>query len=478
MNGRPAAVALAVSLFCPALAAQCELGAFDSSDFGPGSEPADKDRFGRSVAVDGGGVVAVGAPFNDEAGVPSVGAVYVYRHDGAAFQPEQKLQPGPSSSGGFGTAVFLDGDVLLASGGVGLTEYTFDGSVWSETALLPIAVPGTADFEGDVVVVGSAFEQDSAGEARVYRRGPAGWTLEQLLPNPLAGVTDRFGIAVSVSGDVIAVGASGKGSGFGASQGLGVVHLYRHGVTGWIHEDVVSASDGELDDLYAVSVAVSGDALAVGATHTEEVFPATGTQVSNNGAVYVYRHDGQGGWPEEQMLVSEGMGSQINFGRALDLDGDVLVASSRRPAPFAGSGDVTVFHRHAGAAYVFDVHPAIDLGSGLAGTGGLVPRLELGGLCAAADFTVSLSDAKPSSTAWLAFGLSSVGLPVQGGILVPSPDVVVPVPLSAAGTAAPAFPWPPGLAGLVTWWQFAVPDDQAPQGWAFSNALTRTAAGL
>ncbi len=525
MGARLVLVTVLIVALSSAIAAQCELSKLDSSAFGPGAEPQPSDRFGWSLDASG-DVVAVGAPFNDEPGEFNVGAVYVYRHDGTSLQPEQRLLPDATTGPGFGFGVFLNGDRLLTSAGPGLTEFSFDGSTWNPSGSLVIAPPGVIATDGEVLVSGSPSELGEAGEARVHRRGPGGWAFEQLIPNPLAGVTDHFGSAVAVSGDVLAIGASGRGSAFGASQGLGVVHVYRDGPGGWTLEDSVSASDEQLDDLFAVRCALSGDTLAVSATHTEELFPGTAVTANNNGAVYIYRDDGAGNWVEEQKVFAEIVGNNINFGRSLDLDGDVLVAGSSALAPFAGSGDIAVFHRRngtwfedvdpvpaeidffdgfgisvavsgelvvggadghdtgnvdgSGAAWAFDVHPIIDLGQGLAGFGGMVPALSLSdSLCPDGTSSVSLADSRPSSSAWLVFGVSFLGAPFKGGTLVPDPDLLVAgLPLSGTGELSFPFTWPAGFPGIETWWQFAVQDVDGPAGWALSNALTVTSGGL
>jgi hypothetical protein len=73
------------------------------------------------------------------------------------------------------------------------------------------------------------------------------------------------------------------------------------------------------------------------------------------------------------------------------------------------------------------------------------------------------------------FGGSQLGLPIFGGLLVPSPDVIT-VVVGANGTAALGpFTVPPGLAGQTFWTQWASFDTGVPAGqFAFSNAQAHT----
>lgn len=116
------------------------------------------------------------------------------------------------------------------------------------------------------------------------------------------------------------------------------------------------------------------------------------------------------------------------------------------------------------------------IGGDLAGTGGLVPALTGDGALLACDpWSLELSAALPGTTAWLVLGLSPLGVPLKGGVLVPSPDILTPVPTGPAGIIALSGSWPDGLpAGLQAWLQWWVVDPGGPVGFAASNGLIVT----
>ncbi len=509
--------AAALAPLAPA-AGQCELDAFDTFDFGPGNELAGSDFFGRVVAVDA-DVVAVAAPYNDEPGLENVGGVYVWRWDGDDFAPEARLLPaGAGAWGLFGQLFALDGDVLVSLGDQGLVEFRRDGAAWIETTTL---VPGQSfkdfDMDGDHLALGRPAGAFGSGELVLYERLPSGWEVEQVLPNPFPAQALLFGWDVSLSGDALAASA------FSSVPGLdGVVFVFRRGPGGWSLEDSVT---GDADE-FGMPIALSGDVLAVSAPSSDEIDPGTQAAIADNGAVHVFRNDGAGHWVEEARLVPQDLGEQSWFGSTLALDGDVLAAASVHGGGNGAPAALAVFHRRdgawhedvhplpedfvasdnygsslavsgeivvagssshstggftaAGRAWAFDVHPVLDVGDGLAGFGGVAPGLDLAdGLCPGGPFAVTLADARSSSPAWLVVGTSVLGAPFKGGTLVPSPDVVAgPFVTSAAGGLDLAFTWPAGYGGLPTAWQAAVQDADAPKGFALSNGLTITAAGL
>jgi hypothetical protein len=126
---------------------------------------------------------------------------------------------------------------------------------------------------------------------------------------------------------------------------------------------------------------------------------------------------------------------------------------------------------------VVDAPPAtwLDLGQALPGTLGAPLLAGSGNLCRSAPGALVLSHAKPGATSFLVVGLSSLWAPFRGGVLVPAPDVVVPLPVDAAGSCALPFSFPVGIPeGTPIWFQHWFKDAAGPAGFAASNALMAT----
>jgi hypothetical protein len=524
MLPRPVAVTLVTLalLSSQRAAAQCQLGSFATTDFGAAHAPFPNDSFGREVAVDG-DVLAVAAPHKDAPGITDIGGVYVYRWDGAEFAPDAALLPAAAEAWDrFGDRLVLDGDVLLAGNAATLTEFRWDGLQWNETTTLTLASSASSlDLDGDVLAVGTSSVLPADGRVTIYERQPSGWELEQVLPNPASTYLTNFARVVSLHGDTLAA----TGDGLAAAGVDGAVIIYRETPGGWLFEDALTASDTLVGDRFGTTVSLTDDALAVSAIRSDELDPSTGQVVEDNGSVYIFRRDASSGqWSEEARLQSQLLFEGQFFGSLLDLDGDVLGVAA---LPNVGTGTASVFRHDAGSwsqagvpvldelipvmyypaglavsgeqlvtsaphamvegvafagrANVVDLHPLVDVGDGLAGTGGLTPSLTLvaSGLCPGGNFRVPLTDARPASLAWLVVGTAVLGAPFKGGTLVPTPELVDgPLVTSSTGSLAVEYVWPVGFGGLPTVWQAVVQDPEAPAGFALSNGLTLTSAGL
>ncbi|MCB9899493.1 MAG: VCBS repeat-containing protein [Planctomycetes bacterium] len=157
--------------------------------------------------------------------------------------------------------------------------------------------------------------------------------------------------------------------------------------------------------------------------------------------------------------------SQTLAVEAADLDGDGLPELA-----FANTlGDPNMLYRNLGPMWR-------DLGSALPGSGG-PPSLEgQGTLQDAESVTLRLRDAKPSASAALVIGITTIFAPFKGGVLVPAPDVLVTgLPTDGVGALDVHATWPTGLpSGFALQLQMLVSDGGAPLGTAFSNGLAAT----
>jgi hypothetical protein len=116
-----------------------------------------------------------------------------------------------------------------------------------------------------------------------------------------------------------------------------------------------------------------------------------------------------------------------------------------------------------------------DLGSGLAGAGGVPALVVQGELCAGMPLLATLHGAAPGSPVGLIFGLGVAGVPFKGGTLVPQPDAVAFSVTDASGalTLHAVLPKtvPPELDLVAQAW---VVDAGGPAGFAASNAISGT----
>ncbi|MBM3984480.1 MAG: CRTAC1 family protein [Planctomycetes bacterium] len=138
-----------------------------------------------------------------------------------------------------------------------------------------------------------------------------------------------------------------------------------------------------------------------------------------------------------------------------DLDGNGLLDSR----------DEDLLHDQLAAQFT-------DLGNALAGTTGLPTLQGLGPLQAGSAISLTLANAKPSTSWWLIIGFAQINAPFKGGVLVPSANLVI-GPLPTLGGSLPLIDtWPAGLpSGLALYFQGWISDAAGPKGFAASNGV-------
>jgi hypothetical protein len=116
----------------------------------------------------------------------------------------------------------------------------------------------------------------------------------------------------------------------------------------------------------------------------------------------------------------------------------------------------------------FDVIPWLDVGGGLG-----PPQLRgWGPFVGGSLYGLELTEALPAAVATLVVGLSQLDAPFKGGTLVPDPDLLISLPVSAQGGISLLEPVPGGLpSGQRLALQCWVADPAGPHGFHASNGL-------
>ncbi len=314
------------------------------------------DSFGLSVSISG-DVAVVGAPYKSCAGA-NCGAVYVYRFNGSTWVEEQKLTASDASTGDvFGFSVSVSAHVAIVGapnddcgGGVDCGSayiYRFNGSTWIEEQKLTASDVGGSDrfgwsvsVDGSIVVVGARWDDCAAGtdcgSAYIYLFNGNTWIGEQKLTASDAAQDTWFGWSVSVSDEVVVVGAPRNDCAAGAH--CGSAYVYRFNGSAWVEEQKLAASDAAPGDRFGTSVSVSGNAAVVGA-YSDDC--AAGIYC---GSAYIYRFNGSN-WVQEQKLTASDAAQEDGFGVSVFVSGNVAVVGAHHHDCAAGI--------NCGSAYVY-----------------------------------------------------------------------------------------------------------------------------
>ncbi len=352
------------------------------------------DSFGIEVALSG-DTLAVGAFGEESSATGvngdqtsntthNGGAVYVFTRSGGVWSQQAYLKASNTeASDTFGISVALDGDTLAvgahtedsAATGVdgddssnsapnsgAVYVFTRSAGVWSQQAYVKASNTGANEnfgisvaLAGDNLAVGAHYEDSAAtgvngdqsstgayrsGAVYVFTRSGGAWSQQAYVKASNPDASDQFGRRVALSGDTLAVGAHDEDSSAtginvdqssnGASRS-GAAYVFTRTGGVWSQQAYLKASNTETNDRFGISIALSGDTLAVSADSEDSSSTGVnGDQSSNatpgSGAVYVFTRSA-GVWSQQAYLKASNTGDFDRFGYGLALAGDTMVVS-------------------------------------------------------------------------------------------------------------------------------------------------------
>jgi hypothetical protein len=311
------------------------------------------DQFGGAVAISG-TTIAVAAPgkFTN----PYSGAVYVFTQGPDGWQQSAELFDTNDSgvASDFGASIVLTGTTLVVGaparspGGqtyVG-AAYVFNESAgrWTQSAELTAADGDAGDFfgqslsiSGNLLAVGAPGGQSDPGAVYLFSDETGTWQQTAKLVAADGTNLSSFGESEAVAGSTLVIGSPGRQ--VGSNNYQGVIYVFTQSAGAWQPTAELSVSDGGYDSELGQSVALSGSTILAGAPRT--TFGANPVQ----GTAYVFTN-GPGGWEQTSELSAVDGNTYEYFGQAVAMDsGSVFIAA---PEHQVGSLNQT------GAVYTFD----------------------------------------------------------------------------------------------------------------------------
>ncbi len=336
-------------------------------------DPAAGDYYGFAVALYG-DMAVVASVFDDDQG-PDAGAVYTFRYDGSEWTFEQKLIPFAfARDEWFGFSIDLTGASIGAIMAIGApaTLYPADlpgsvyvfrhtGSQWQPEQQL-FAVDRTIDDQfgfavaatPEALLIGTPSSDDageSTGSAYIFRGTHGAWFQEQKLLAPVPEVGARFGRAVTFADGNAVVGAPNEST---YGQAAGAVHVYDASAS-WGYAASLQGSDTSAKAAFGWALDADAAQLVVGSPGEYGDWSAAYT-FTTNGTEYV-----------ETRRIDRpcGVGPSGEFGRSVGISGGVAMIGAPRADELC-QGDTLC---NVGSAYAFDAAGSCDCPADINGDG-------------------------------------------------------------------------------------------------------------
>jgi hypothetical protein len=295
------------------------------------------DHFGRSVSVSG-DIIVVGAEGDDDGGIES-GSAYIFSKEGTDYWWfVRKITASDATEyHNFGCSVSISGDIIVVGALSPGSAYIFSRNQggtnnWGQVKKITAPDAITRDnfgfsvsVSGDIIVVGAFQDGLSSGSAYIFSRNQGGtdnWGLVRKITASDAAAGDWFGQSVSVSGDIIVVGADGDDDGGSYSGSAYIFYRNQGGTDNWGQVRKITASDAAASDWFGRSVSVSGDIIVVGAEGDDD-----SGQESGSAYIFYRNQGGTDNWGQLKKLTSNSRYFG-QFGDSVSISGDTLVVGA------------------------------------------------------------------------------------------------------------------------------------------------------
>ena len=267
------------------------------------SDSEASDAYSYSVDIDGDYAI-VGSLNEDPGGTSNAGSAYIYVRSETSWSQQAKIQASDKEANDtFGRGVTISGDYAAVgadnedtSGSNAGSVYIFkrSGTNWSQQQKIQSSDIQADDYfgggagqgvslSGDTLAVGARKEDtggSEAGSVYIFKKasGSETWSQEAKLQASDVSADSQFGMSVSLSGDILAVGANQEDT---IGTDAGAAYIFERSGTTWTEVKRITASDGQANDDFGTSISTDGTTTFVGAYRED-------TKGSNAGAAYVY----------------------------------------------------------------------------------------------------------------------------------------------------------------------------------------------
>ena len=293
------------------------------------------DYFGNSISIDGDYAI-VGAWKDDVTGIDR-GSAYIFYRSGTNWIEQAKLTaPDGMDEDLFGYSVSISGDYAIIgaygdddNGNNSGSAYIFyrNGTSWTEQIKLTPLDGASEDrfgcavsISGDYAIVGAWGDDVTGidrGSAYIFYRSGTNWIEQAKLTAPDGMDEDLFGYSVSISGDYVVIGSHYDDDN-GSESGSAYI-FYRSG-TNWTEQTKLTAPDGAAYDWFGYAVSINGDYAAIGAHWDDD-------NGNNSGSAYVFNRTGTL-WTQQTKITADDGSVDDEFGRSISIDGDYVVVGA------------------------------------------------------------------------------------------------------------------------------------------------------
>jgi hypothetical protein len=307
------------------------------------SDNENYDRFGYSVAIDGDYIV-IGAygeddDVNGNNNLSKAGSAYIFKNNTGTWTQVQKIIANDRSAGDeFGWSVAIDGNTIII--GAHLEEEDENGfnTIYHAGSAYIFELNGGTGIwsQTQKIVAGSR-----AADLTYPNGGNAG-----------EDVSDLFGHSVAISGNYIVVGSLNHDwdeTNTNSTLNGGAVYIFEKNLGTWTEVQKIVNSDVQVSDRFGAAVAIDSNFIAVGSYSQD--YSLTGTNyMPNSGAVYICKKDVSGNWAEQQKIVAPVRNTGDRFGWSVALDSVFLVVGAKEDNDNKNETNPLV---DAGAAHIF-----------------------------------------------------------------------------------------------------------------------------
>ena len=322
------------------------------------------DRFGYSTSISN-NIAIVGAYLDGDQGSNS-GSAYVMERDvltGNWMETAKLVAPDGAANDSFGRTVAVSGNVVIIgayedddkgsnSGSAYVYEEDDSTGQWNQMAKLTASDGEAGDrfgvsvsVSGNIAIIGAYRDEDageSSGSAYVFEKdvSTGHWNQTAKLTASDGAPFAFFGVSVSVSGNIAIVGADQGNDDDGVNSGYAYVFEKDDSTGQWNQAAKLLASDGASDDAFGLSVSISGNTAIIGAYQDND-------NGSDSGSAYVFeKDDSSGHWNEAAKLTASDGARSDFFGVSVSVSGRIaIVGADLDDDNGEGSGSAYVFER-------------------------------------------------------------------------------------------------------------------------------------